>query len=212
MPILSVRCLSAHETDYLHPKEPRPETCRCGLPTTDALTSAPIGNTREGRASSDPRPGATLRRETATVRIFEKGSALDDVTSDWDCPNGHYVPVVSESKPAAVTCDKCGATCTERPYVQSEDWFKPGYDQGLGCVVESRSHRKRIMAERGLVEFGDVGGDPWDDWERKQAEEARRENDEVRTMLESYSEKEKSGMDNGSGLMYAALAEAVGLK
>jgi putative FmdB family regulatory protein len=33
------------------------------------------------------------------------------------------------------------------------------FDKGLGCYVESRDHRKRIMEERGLREAGDSGDD-----------------------------------------------------
>jgi hypothetical protein len=31
------------------------------------------------------------------------------------------------------------------------------FDNGLGCYVESRDHRKRLMRERGLREAGDKG-------------------------------------------------------
>lgn len=47
----------------------------------------------------------------------------------------------------------------------SGDGFKAGWNPGIGCYVKSRSHHKRLLREKGLVE---VGREPAkQDWSEK---------------------------------------------
>jgi putative FmdB family regulatory protein len=56
------------------------------------------------------------------------------------------------------TCS-CGATAEQDvlaaiPFVTTPpEWFKPGYDEGLGEHIHSKEERKRVMQEKGAAEL-----------------------------------------------------------
>ncbi len=185
MPIFTVVCPDNHPTDYLSPKEPRPETCHCGLPVTDALTMPARVGPRGGHEGTAPEP---LRGVAAALRTGAAGF----VESFWRCPDGHYNPRCDEVKPDAATCEKCGKACTEEsPTLGKVDWFeekcgaKGWYDDaGLGVRFYSgdKERRQRIMDERGVVCVADVG-EMNDAFQAKEAAKAKDEDETVAQMF-----------------------------
>ena len=56
-------------------------------------------------------------------------------------------------------CKQCGTKLEiviTRPPNHPKEMLRY-FDRGLGCYVESRDHRRRLMAEKGLREAGDSG-------------------------------------------------------
>jgi putative FmdB family regulatory protein len=53
----------------------------------------------------------------------------------------------------------CGWKMARKVSLVHVENFSPYFDEGLGCDIESPSHRRRVMKELGVIEAGDrVGG------------------------------------------------------
>jgi len=57
------------------------------------------------------------------------------------------------------TCPDCGKTCSseDRLIAKSNidpDNYEPEYNPGLGMVINSKSHYRRVVREKGLEEIG----------------------------------------------------------
>lgn len=62
----------------------------------------------------------------------------------------HGVWIIKDYEPQV--CEKCfGKLSTQFKS------FEPYFDQGLGCFIESKCERKRIMKERGVIDVGMEG-------------------------------------------------------
>lgn len=233
MPIYPYACAvcgARRDEMFRHAERPDTLLCACGgqmargLATTAPPIVAGRAGPREGtRTPSASREGYVTTYESASVAVHEKGHGLALVY--WRCPAadcGHRFDDVYDEKPAAPpACPECGAAVVEVVGVPDVDWFTKQYgasggyfDRGLGCQVNSAAHRRQIMAERGLVEYGEVG-DIHDDARRKWSERADRENTAVREMLRGYEHGPdaaamKQARDRGDVNDWSWAVEAVG--
>lgn len=204
MPLYPYACTycGAHRDELFHHAN-RPTTllCTCGaemalgLSATAPPTITGRHGAREGtRTSGATREGFTTTLDTPSLVVRVKGAALTLI--DWRCPAagcGHRFHDVYEERPdVAPPCPQCGTTTVEQIGVPDVDWFTKMYgasggyfDQGLGCHVHSLAHRRKLMEERGLVEYGEVG-EIHDDANRKWNERARKEDAVMRDMLRGY--------------------------
>lgn len=204
MPIYTYACRfcgARADRLFAHAQRPASLLCACAgeMALTIAATAPPViagrPGAREGtRTTSDAREGYVTTYASTTAIVREKGSA--PVLVDWRCPAadcGERFHDVYDTKPAVrPPCPKCGATSEEVLGVPGADWFTMMYgatggyyDQGLGCWLNSAAHRRQVMDERGLVEYGEVG-EIHDDARRKQNERADREDGVIREMLRGY--------------------------
>lgn len=83
---------------------------------------------------------------------------------DYECQNCGFVEekiFKIADKPDWTTCRECGGPAKSiigglRPaYVQGD--FEPYYDESLDTMIESKRHRREVMAREGLVELGPLG-------------------------------------------------------
>ena len=229
MPLLTASCAAcATPIDYLSPREPMPERCACGGTMRPAITTpglVGVAVARGSRARVGTRPeitataGVRVTEETATFRVREKGTSA--VLVDWRCTACAvaWFDTYAERPATPPPCQTCGGLAEEVLGVPDAGWFEKehphGYfDQGLGCFVRSRAHRRQIMEERGLIELGECG-DVSDDLNRKRSDQARCEDEEVRGMLRGMEHGEgsaalKHARDRGEILPWDWAIDAVG--
>ena len=179
----------------------RPQACRsCGAAMAKDVSKVAAGivaghrGPGEGprRESGAAPKGSTILMETPTTIVRSRGNGM--ILVDYHCDRcaKDDVHVFERERPAELTCETCGDPVDEIIGMPSVDWFTKQYaaaggyfDRGLGCFVTSAGHRRQIMAERNLVEFGDVG-EIHEDYQRKKRQEAAESDAEIRGMLRGF--------------------------
>lgn len=170
MALYEYTCDNIHTHDVSRSMDERdaPLACpTCAAPTRRSINRSVNTTLREGqRKASDG---------TSGFRVHVKGANRD--FPEVACTGCAWTDtVVVEGDAALPACPECGAA-TKRvmgvPTAESMLQF-PRYDKGLGLVLESEAHRRRVMKERGLVEAGDYDEDRiMSAIEREQAEDTK---------------------------------------
>ena len=170
MPVYSYRCEEGHIGDEIRPfseiNDPY-ECSECGKNGVHILNRRPVKEVADiGMNQNVSGPSSYV--------VFEDRKCLDcEVIFDY-----HYD--TREAK-AEASCPSCQSTRTKKVQsLHSIDRFSerfPYYDRGLGLVLQSKQHRRKICKERGLVPVdGDFNIKDMD------AEERARINEEQRTI------------------------------
>lgn len=216
MPLYEYRCPSGHTLTLLRKmsEADAPVDCECGKPSARAISlpaaGIVVGSSTPVRQVSDSRSGYVEE----APGVWVKGSSIDaDKVIDWRCTQcAEKGLAVDEPLPDA--CPACGSP-VETYYnekARHADWFPHGgyYDRALGVHVETRAHRARLLAEKGLRESDNSEID-----DRFRAASAKRaqEDRDIKAMLEEWDDdKERQrGIDLGVIPDHAAAKEIMGM-
>lgn len=198
-------------------------TARLAVPRVAPAVVTGRRGSREGvRVASTERTGFDTVYEDDKIVVHEKGHGL--VLVYWACTScDHTFDDVYEAKPAEPPpCPTCGAACREVLGVPEMDWFTKQYgatggyyDRGLGVWVTSLQHRREVMAEQGLVEYGEVGDEVHEKYQHKLKLKAQKEDAEMREMFRSVetgpdAAELKRARDDGRVKDWSPWIEALG--
>ena len=197
MPLYDYRCEKGHTTTLLLRADMRQDETTCGTCGDEAryTLAAParglvVGTETPGgiRSSSGARDGFTITYESPTFVVREKGNSL--TRADYRCPDGHEFGDDYEGEPPVnPTCPVCMAESRRVVVAADLDWITKDhphgwYDPALGRFIRDRAHWEQVKREMGVID-GDFR-QAWQDQMRRDAEEARYDEDEVRKMLAGY--------------------------
>lgn len=215
MPLYEYRCHDGHTTTELRKMGDRtaPLDCVCGAPALPmvSLTATGLvsGGTNGGKGyAQTPRPGYVEQ----SPGVWVKGSSIDaDKVVDWRCTACAEKGVcVDEPLPEACACGAAVEVYVNEN-ARPADWFPKGgyYDRALGVQVESREHRARLLAERGLRESDDAEKD--DHFRHASATRSQQDRD-INEMLDEWDDdKERARMiDDGTTPDHAFAREVMG--
>lgn len=75
-----------------------------------------------------------------------------------DCSYHFEIPKPLANIEDKELCEDCGSENTERTIgltaVEASSAQQPYYNPGLGCVINSKSHKKQVMKQLGVEEVG----------------------------------------------------------
>lgn len=164
MPLYEYRCPSGHTETHLRRDRPGSLPCpACGLDATPILsvtaTGIVSGGTNGGKGYAQANRAGYVEESPG---VWVKGTSIDaNKVVDWRCTVCDQKGLaVDEPLPAACACG-AAIEVYDNLKARHEDWFPQGgyHDRALGVHVESRAHRARLLAERGLRESDDAEKD-----------------------------------------------------
>lgn len=159
MPLYDYKCGCGHTTEVL--AKSRTDTVPCAACGEDArpMVSAPSGFVGVSNTKAHQEEGESHGWRTTDMGSFvvkEKGAGTIPAYKQGLCltcmNRSPCVFLDAHGDPEA--CGHCGGTdwrLEDVEYFRSEVTY-PHYNRGLGCTVESPSHLRRLMKERGLVD------------------------------------------------------------
>jgi hypothetical protein len=171
MAMFEYLCHEGHKTDHLHRasngERPARIPCeKCGE-LAHYVFAPPAPTMGCKRVSSEGGTEVRVRGEGHGVRC-------PDIHCDG-CGHDYWAALLAEE--STPPCPKCGAAGREQLGALNADEMKrfPYWDRGLGCLVTSPLHRKRIMKERKLIAYDDDNDDAMDRFFGDEDREAERD-------------------------------------
>lgn len=154
MPTYDYVCDNGHTHEWARSMADRdaPLDClSCGAPTRRGINRAVNTTLREGQR-------ALTGDKAFTVHV--KGANRDYPVVQCTVCTWTDTVVVENDAPL-LGCAECGSEVRRVLGVPSAESMLqfPRYDKGLGLLLESEQHRRRVMKERGLIEMGEYDED-----------------------------------------------------